>query len=217
MSAATIDQSNVETKNVYAYTESYIPKSTYSKLEGALQLEGTKNPTTVETDWALEQRTIGAKVTVTSTEGKTIVEAPITNKNGSYIAEGLKAEAEPNPYTVKIDVPGHFTMHKSFVLANEVGGETLGRSVRYNLPAAAAGDANKDDVIDILDALAVQKYWGTSDTSTDFNFDKVVDSKDMNYIIKNFGLQNPTVADAPKAKASYKVATLDSIRKELGL
>jgi subtilisin family serine protease len=215
MSASTIDQSNVETNNVYAYMESYKTNSTYSKLEGALQLEGTKNPSTGETNWALEQRTIGAKVTVNSYDGKTIVEAPIVNKNGVYSADGLKAE--PNPYTLNVDVPGHFTMHKKFVMANEVAGEIVGRRIGYSLPVAAAGDANKDDVIDILDALAVQKNWGTSDVSTDFNFDKVVDGKDMNYIIKNFGLQNPTVADAPKAKSSYKGATLDSIRKELGL
>jgi subtilisin family serine protease len=215
MRASTIDQSNVETNNVYAYMESYKTNSTYSKLEGALQLEGTKNPSTGETDWALEQRTIGAKVTVTSDDGNTIVEGPIVTKNGGYSADGLKAE--PNPYTLKVDVPGHFTMNKKFVLSNEVGGEIVGRRINSSLPVAAAGDANKDDVIDILDALALQKNWGTSDASTDFNFDKVVDGKDMNYIIKNFGLQNPTIADAPKAKSSYKGATLDSIRKELGL
>jgi subtilisin family serine protease len=215
MSASTIDQSDVETKNVYAYTESYLPKSTYSKLDGALQLEGTKNPSTGEKNWALEQRTIGAKVTVTSNDGKTIVEAPIATKNGAYSAEGIKAEK--TPYTVKVDVPGHFTMHKQLVLSNEVRGETVGKRLNYHLPIATAGDANKDDVIDILDALEVQNNWGTDHASTDFNFDKVVDGKDMHYIIKNFGLQNPTVADAPKAKNSYKGATLDSIRNELGL
>lgn len=215
MSASTIDQSNVETKNVYAYTESYIPKSTYSKVEGALQLEGTKNPSTGETNWALEQRTIGAKVTVTSNDGKTIVEAPITTKNGAYSAEGIKAEK--TPYTVKIDVPGHFTMHKQLVLSNEVRGETVGKRLNYHLPIATAGDANKDDVIDILDALEVQNNWGTDNATTDFNFDKVVDGKDMNYIIKNFGLQNPTVVEAPKVKNSYKGTTLDSILRELGL
>lgn len=215
MSASTTDQSNAETKNVYAFMESYATKSTFSKLDGALQLEGTKNPSTGEMNYALEQRTIGAKVTVTSFDGKNMVEAPITTKNGAYSAEGLKAEK--NPYTVQVDVPGHFTMHRQLVLSNEVRGETVGKRLSYHLPIAAAGDTNKDDVIDILDAIAVQKNWGTDNPSTDFNFDKVVDSKDMNYIIKNFGLQNPTVADAPKVKSSYKGATLDSIIKELGL
>lgn len=215
MSASTIDQSNVETEDVYAYTESYTPKSTYSKLDGALQLEGTKDPSTGEMNYDLDQRTIGAKVTVTSPDGKNIVEAPFTNKFGSYQAEGLKAEK--TSYTVKVDVPGHFTMQKQVVLSNEVRGETIGKRLNHHLPVAAAGDTNKDDVIDILDAVAVQKYWGTDNAATDFNFDKVVDAKDMNYLIKNYGLQNPTVANAPKAKSSYKGATLDSILKELGL
>ena len=52
---------------------------------------------------------------------------------------------------------------------------------------------------------------------SDFNFDKVVDKKDMDYIVKNFGLRNSTVPDAPKAKSSYKGVTLDQILNELGL
>ncbi|MES9684996.1 hypothetical protein ABWK22_19260, partial [Gottfriedia acidiceleris] len=66
-------------------------------------------------------------------------------------------------------------------------------------------------------ALAVQTYWGTNKASADFNFDKVVDAKDMDYVVKNFGLQNSTVPSPPKAKKSYKGATLDSILTDLGL
>ncbi|WP_108669225.1 S8 family serine peptidase [Peribacillus acanthi] len=215
MSASTIDQSDVETKNVYTYMETYTTKSTYSKLDGALKLEGTINPSTGEMNYAIEQRNIGAKVTVTSDDGNTIIEAPITTKNGSYSAEGIKAEK--TPYIVKVDVPGHFTINKQLVLSNEIRGETVGKRQNYHLPIAAAGDSNKDDVIDVLDALEVQKYWGSDHAPTDFNFDKVVDEKDMNYITKNYGLQNPTVADAPKAKDSYKGTTLDNILTKLGL
>ncbi len=215
INATTIDQSDVETKNVYTYLEGYDYKSKVSKLEGTLQLEGAVDPTTNQTNWALEQRDIGAKVTVTSYDGKTVVEAPITNKNGAYSADGLKADT--NAYTLKVDVPGHFTMNKSFVLSDEVRGETVGKRINYLLPRAAAGDVNKDNVIDILDAIELQKYWNTNHASTDLNFDKIVDKTDMNYIIKNFGLQNPTVPDAPKAKDSYKGVTLDQILGELGL
>ncbi|WP_129690237.1 dockerin type I domain-containing protein [Gottfriedia acidiceleris] len=80
-----------------------------------------------------------------------------------------------------------------------------------------AGDANKDNVIDVLDALKVQTFWGTNKASADFNFDKVVDAKDMNYVVKNFGLRNSSVPNAPKAKTSYKGATLESILTKLGL
>lgn len=115
-----------------------------------------------------------------------------------------------NAYTVKVDVSGHFTKYKQVVLSDEIRGEFVGKELIDVLPRAAAGDTNKDNVIDILDALAVQVYWGTKKTIADFNFDIVVDKKDMDYIIKNFGLQNIT---APKVKTSYKGATLDSILK----
>lgn len=39
----------------------------------------------------------------------------------------------------------------------------------------------------------------------------------MYFIEKNFGLQNPTVNNAPKPKTIYKGKTLEDILKELGL
>ncbi|PNB76480.1 hypothetical protein C1X30_33495, partial [Pseudomonas sp. FW305-BF6] len=65
--------------------------------------------------------------------------------------------------------------------------------------------------------LAVQTYWGTNKASADINFDKVVDKKDMDFIVKNFELKNPTVSNAPKPKTSYKGATLDTVLSQLGL
>ncbi|MFB7138838.1 S8 family serine peptidase [Gottfriedia sp. NPDC056225] len=214
MTASTIDQSNVETSNVYAYMESYKIKNTYSKIDGSLKLEGTINPANGQPNYALDQSVIGAKVTVTSYDGKTIVQ-PTINKSGQFSAEGLKAE--PKPYTYKVDVPGHFTMNRQVLLSDEVRGENLGKRYNVSLLTAAAGDVNKDDVIDVLDALAVQTYWGTNKATADFNFDKVVDKKDMDFVVRNYGLQNPTVDKAPKPKTTYKGATLDSILKDLGL
>ncbi len=39
----------------------------------------------------------------------------------------------------------------------------------------------------------------------------------MDYIVKNFGLQNSTVPNPPKAKTSYKGVTLDDVLTQLGL
>jgi hypothetical protein len=108
-------------------------------------------------------------------------------------------------------------MSQNFEMYSDVRGEIVGKRLKYNLPIAAAGDTNKDNVIDILYALAVQTYWGTNKASADFNFDKVVDAKDMDYIVQNYGLQNPTVKNVPKAKTSYKGATLDTVLSQLGL
>jgi subtilisin family serine protease len=212
--SSTIDQSNTETKNVYTFMETYFIKQAFSKLEGSILVEGALDPATGNTNYSLDQSKIGAKVTAASHDG-TVIEAPIYSKNGQYAAEGLKA-AE-HPYTVTIDVPGHFTINKQMVLSDEVRGEFVGKRMRWNLPAAAAGDVNKDHVIDILDALAVKTYWGSNEASADMNFDGVVDRKDMDYIIKNYSLQNPSVPNVPKAKNLYKGATLDNILSELGL
>ncbi|MEE6450166.1 S8 family serine peptidase [Gottfriedia acidiceleris] len=215
MTASTIDQSNVEISNVYTFMETYNKNLTYSEVDGFISLEGTIDPTTGQTNYAIDQSKIGAKVTVTSNDGKTTVEAPISNKNGQYIAEGIKADLKPN--TVKVDIPGHFTMYRKMNLADNVRGELIGKRINWNLTRAAAGDVNKDNVIDILDAIAVQTYWGTNEATADFNFDKVVDAKDMAFIVKNFGLQNPTVDHAPKPKTTNEGKTLDSILKDLGL
>ncbi|MFF3023380.1 S8 family serine peptidase [Gottfriedia sp. NPDC057948] len=214
MTASTIDQSNVETNNVYSYMESIKYKPTYSRLDGTVQVEGAKD-SSGQPIYSIDLSKVGANVKVTSYDGKTTATPSSLNKSGQYIIEGLKAEL--TPYTLTVDVPGHFTMNKQIVLSNNVRGEIVGKRLAFNLPTAAAGDVNKDNVIDILDALAVQTYWGTNKATADFNFDKVVDKKDMDYIVKNFGLKNPTVSNAPKAKTAYKGVTLDDVLTQLGL
>ncbi|PGL73260.1 S8 family serine peptidase [Bacillus sp. AFS055030] len=214
MTASTIDQSNVETNNVYSYMESIKYKPTYSRLEGTVQVEGAMD-SSGQPIYAMNLSKVGANVTVTSYDGKTTATPSSLNKSGQYIIEGLKADV--TPYTLTVDVPGHFTMNKQVVLSNNVRGEVVGKRIAFNLPIAAAGDVNKDNVIDILDALAVQTYWGTNKATADFNFDKVVDKKDMDYIVENFGLKNPTVSSAPKAKTAYKGVTLDDVLTQLGL
>jgi hypothetical protein len=82
---------------------------------------------------------------------------------------------------------------------------------------AAAGDVNKDDVIDIMDALAIQKDWGTNNRSSDINFDGIVDAKDLAFVEKNFLKQNLEVDNAPKPINQYKGKTLSDIKSALGI
>ncbi|GGB63814.1 S8 family serine peptidase [Fictibacillus barbaricus] len=215
MTSTTIDQSNAVTNNVYTYMDSVNMKEKYSRIQGNLNLEGTTDPLTGQQNYALDQTKLGAKVTVTSYDGKTVIEAPIENKYGNYTADGMNADK--NAYTLKVDVPGHFTMYKSLVLSYDVRGEAIGYRFGSALARAKAGDANKDNVIDIMDALYLQTYWGANKSGADLNFDGVVDKKDMDLLIKNYGLQNSTVPNAPKAKTSYKGSTLDTVLNQLGL
>ncbi|MED3997551.1 S8 family serine peptidase [Peribacillus frigoritolerans] len=215
MTGTSVDQSNIVTNNVYTNMESVKMQNTYSRIVGNLNLEGTTDPLTDQANSALDQTKIGAKVTVTSYDGKTVIEAPIQNKYGRYIADGIKADK--NASTLKVDVPGHFTMYKSLVLSYDVRGEAIGNRFGSGLARAKAGDANKDNVIDIMDAIYLQTNWGTNKSGADLNFDGVVDKKDMDLLIKNYGLQNSTVPNAPKAKTSYKGSTLDTVLIKLGL
>lgn len=215
-SASFIDQSNVETNNIYSFNELFDVKAKVSKLVGTVQVEGAKNPTTGQTISSIDHRTLGTKITVTSNDGTTVMEPQEFTKSGEYTIDGIKVD--PNPYTIKVDVPGHFTMYRSMdYLSDSIRGELIGKYVRDILDVTLAGDVNKDNVIDVLDAIEVQKNWGTNNAASDLNFDKIVDQKDMYFIIKNYGLTNPTVAKAPQAKTFYKGATLESILSELGL
>ncbi|MEH7356383.1 S8 family serine peptidase [Neobacillus drentensis] len=214
--ASFIDQSNVETKNIYSFNELFDVKAKVSKLVGAVNVEGAKDPTTGQPISAIDHRTLGTKVTLTSFDGNTVLEGKDLTKGGEYTLDGIKVDQ--NPYTIKVDVPGHFTMYRSMdYLSDVVRGELVGKYFRDNLDMALAGDINKDNVIDVLDAIELQKNWGTNHTASDLNFDKTVDKKDMYYIIKNFGASNPTVKNAPNAKTTHQGASLDSILSQLGL
>ncbi|MFF2876347.1 S8 family serine peptidase [Gottfriedia sp. NPDC057991] len=209
----TTDQSNVFTRNAYNYVENIPYQSTVSELKTQMYLEGNLDAKGSPIS-SVDKSAIGAKVTITSYDGKTVIQAPIA-KTGLVDVNGIKAD--PKPYELKVDVPGYFTMYDSIVLSDDRRGEMYGSYTNFLQNTAAAGDTNKDNVIDVLDALYVQTYWGTNNPNADFNFDKVVDAKDMSYVVNNFGLTNATVKDAPKPKKTYKGATLDSILTQLSL
>ncbi|QED46896.1 S8 family serine peptidase [Cytobacillus dafuensis] len=214
--ASFFDQSNVETKNIYTFNELFDVKAKVSKLVGAVNVEGAKDPVTGQSIPTIDHRTLGTKVTLSSYDGKTVMEAPEFTKGGEYTLDGIKVD--PNPYTIKVDVPGHFTMYRTMdYLSDNIRGELIGKFMRDSLDRALAGDVNKDNVIDVLDAIELQKNWGTNHAASDLNFDKTVDKKDMYYIIKNYGASNPTVENAPNAKKTHKGASLDSILSQLGL
>ncbi|PFH92643.1 dockerin type I domain-containing protein [Bacillus sp. AFS088145] len=215
--ATTTDQSNVVTANANLYVEYFNYNATVSRVSSYMNLEGTIDPATGGLNTKINQKNVGENVSITSDDGQINLQTPIKSSGGDYTFDGLKINQN---YTIKVDVPGHFTMYNTVKPYDVIRGEKRGINyviTKDLLPAAAAGDTNKDNVIDIMDALTVQTYWGTSNPSADFNFDKIVDAKDMNYVVKNFGLKNSTVSNAPNAKKTYKGATLDNVLTKLGL
>ncbi|PEL09939.1 S8 family serine peptidase [Bacillus sp. AFS017336] len=159
----------------------------------------------------------GMKAYILDKDGKTY---PGTiSKIGQYFVSGLPLTHDD--MTVVFDVPGHFTTYTDFHgLYENIEGEEYGVAgyLGSDVNKAIGGDVNKDNVIDILDALEIQTYWGTNKRSTDINCDGTTDVNDFAYVYYNFGMGNPTNPNAnPKAKKTYKGQTLDSIIVELGL
>jgi len=136
----------------------------------------------------------------------------------------LGLEQSKEDYTIIENIPGHFSTYKNFKIYENIMDlfEGLPYGVYYTegsdtLPTATSGDVNKDDVIDVLDALAIQTYWETNKRSADINFDSTVDAKDLAFVEKNYLMQNPWVVAPPKAVKKYKGETLESVKSQLGL
>ncbi|WRP07291.1 S8 family serine peptidase [Rossellomorea aquimaris] len=127
------------------------------------------------------------------------IKLPITNEEFKY----------------SIHVPGHFKYSNPFTVFKQIGDKIRGEFDTEGFPQMIAGDVNGDQVIDIMDAIYMQTYWGTNHRYADINFDGTVDMNDFTFIETNFGLQNPTDPNAPKAKTKHKNKTLETIRKEL--
>jgi subtilisin family serine protease len=167
---------------------------------------------------------VGAKITVVDIQGKTY--EGLLNKYGGFSVNGLPITHDR--FTIIQDIPGHFTTYNHFEkLYRTMDGEEYGdwRTLSYQneIEDAAAGDVNKDNVIDIKDALAVEESFGAHvvdqkyNRYADMNFDGVVDAKDFAYVEKNYGMQNPTADNSPKPVNQMKGKTLADIKKELGL
>ncbi|MCC3649379.1 S8 family serine peptidase [Cytobacillus oceanisediminis] len=159
---------------------------------------------------------ISPTITIVDHNGRE-VKTNVVNKSGQFDILGIKPSKED--YTIIEDIPGHFTTFNNFnIYMSEVEGGPYG--VLYTvgsdiIPTATAGDVNNDDVIDVMDALEIQTYWGTNKRSADINFDGTVDAKDFAFVEKNYLMQNPWIAAPPKAVKKYKGATLESVKSQL--
>lgn len=127
----------------------------------------------------------------------------------------IKLPISNEEFTYSLHVPGHFKYSNPFTVYKQVGEKIRGEFDVEGFPQMKAGDVNGDQVIDIMDAIYLQTYWGTAHRDADINFDGTVDLSDFAFIETNFGLKNPTDPNAPKAKLKFKTKTLETIKKEL--
>ncbi|PGS48345.1 S8 family serine peptidase [Bacillus sp. AFS041924] len=165
--------------------------------------------------WRVDPSQIGAGLTVKDKEGNNY--PGVINRYGQISAEKLPVTLEE--MVESIDLPGHFTIYKPFHVGfvNDDGEATAHHNPEINLIAPVPGDVNKDEVIDIKDALFIQTYWGTNKRNADINFDGNVDAKDFAFFEKNYLMQNPTVDDSPNPVKKYKGKGIEDIKSELGI
>ncbi|SFT24959.1 Fn3-like domain-containing protein [Paenibacillus sp. BC26] len=183
---------------------------TYSVLRGSMAAEALYNNygTLAANPKNLDYSQIGAQVKVTSSNG---TEYPV----GSYYAASFEVPNLPftdDTYTFALDIPGHFTIHSNFTIGfrDDAGNITTQNLVLPYNPATA-GDVNKDDVIDIMDALYIEQVWGTNDRAADINYDGTVDVYDLIYVLRNYLVSNPTVEFTPNPRQKYQGVEIDNI------
>ncbi|PEJ57099.1 hypothetical protein CN692_14505 [Bacillus sp. AFS002410] len=211
-----VDNSTVTTQGIQPY---FYLTPTYSLMRGSVQAEGLMKFSGLEPEMKqLDYSKIGAKVSVKDENGK---EYGVTDQIGYYDtapwAFRTRLPITDETFTQKIDVPGHFTFTKDFTVGIKDDGKVKAGSKPVDYDYIPGGDVNKDNVIDINDAIYIQTYWGTNKRDADINYDGVVDEKDMQYVINNYMMQNPWNENSPKAVKKYKGKTLDDVLQALGL
>ena len=143
--------------------------------------------------------------------------------NGKFISDSVIGYEIPylpltdEEFQFELNIPGHFTVHNTFTIGFNDGGKVSHQNKYLKYKTAIGGDVNKDDVIDVMDAVHIHTYWGTNKPEADINYDGNVDAKDIAFVENNYFMQNPTIKNGSKPKKSYKGQTLDIILKKLNV
>lgn len=158
-------------------------------------------------DGSIDYSTVGAKVTLTAPDGS-VTNAPVAANRG-FSLDGIAVQAAPHLLTVSL--PGHFTSYLPVASAT-VRPEGLAGRIIVETAQAAAGDVNGDDVVDILDAIAIRDARGTNNRAADINVDGTVDGADLRFVVTNFLLRNPEVDTVPYPQSTYRGVTLEAVK-----
>ncbi|WP_129691340.1 S8 family serine peptidase [Gottfriedia acidiceleris] len=213
-----VDNSTLTTQGIQPY---FYITPTYSLMRGIAYPEGLINgidTTGQPTMKKLDYNKAGTKISVKDSDGKEYgVSDPLGYSSVSVTAFTTRLPITDKQFTLSIDVPGHFTFKKDFTVGLKEDGKVTAGSKPVDYPYIPGGDVNKDNVIDVNDALYIQTYWGTDKRDADINYDGVVDAKDMQYVIDNYFMQNPWNDNSPKPVKKFKGKTLDNVLEALGL
>ncbi|MEH7513945.1 S8 family serine peptidase [Gottfriedia acidiceleris] len=194
--------------------------SSFSELEGPLNAEGFLNPGTTNKYKNVDWPNSGASIKLTQSNGNVFDITPNLVKDVNRFSIS-KLPLTGDSWTWEFTLPGHFMVKIPMMSGFEYNGTLYGQQKKlastYFIKEAVAGDVNQDNVIDVLDALYIQTYWGTNKREADINFDGKVDANDLKFVEKNYLKQNQYVENAPLPQKQYKSATLESIKIALGV
>ncbi|MGM0838055.1 MAG: S8 family serine peptidase [Bacillota bacterium] len=213
--ASYINENN-EATSMIAGIAPILVLPTYSKISGSLDApQPFQRENSDSWKLNLDPSQIGAVLTVKDHIGNEYTGG--INRYAQMEVEGLPPTLEE--MELSVDIPGHFTMYKSFHVGylEDDGKIAAHWNPEVNVGAAIPGDVNKDEVIDVLDAIYLEQHWGTNERSADINFDNIVDAKDMKYIQDHYLMKNQTSSSSPQPKESYEGRTLIDILTKLGL
>ncbi|MFP7299014.1 S8 family serine peptidase [Neobacillus niacini] len=186
----------------------------YNAAYGYVLPDGFINPATglqIKKDWTK----VGATLKFKEAGGFVFDATSLIKDRADYKVEKLPLSKDP--YILEIKVPGHFEVQSKQRIGFEYKGELHGMNHYVNPIHITAGDVNQDNVIDVLDAIAIQNAWKTDNRAADINFDGIVDQTDIGFVQQNYLLQNNYVENPPAAKETHDGKTLESILSELGL
>jgi subtilisin family serine protease len=190
-------------------------RSHFSSIAGPITPEGFFVQTSGQTGY-YEKRDytkVGQNVTITDHKGNVYDLSDMTSS--TYSTEIV--EATDRPVQLKVEIPGHFTHISNHQIGFEYKEKLHGSYQRLLTGQMTAGDVNGDDVIDIYDAMEVQKAWKSNMRNADINFDGTVDEKDMTFIKTNYMKVNPDGKDVPSPKTKHNGKDLDDILVEVGM
>lgn len=158
-------------------------------------------------DAELDHSTVGAEATLTAPDGG--VHQVEIRSDGAIEAGGLPLQDDP--WRLAVTLPGHFAWYQSLTLTHSgPDGKPVGDLATFTA-SLAAGDVNGDEVIDILDAIAIRDAEGTDTRAADIDRSGTVDAADLAFVESNFLARNPTADEVPTPKAKHQGVTLDEV------
>jgi hypothetical protein len=117
---------------------------------------------------------------------KTPLASVVTNENGAY---GF-TDVPLGMYYLSVSAPLHLPLLRTVMV------ETGGQVIEMNVDTLSGGDADGNQVIDLLDASLIGANYGLAvppaPVNADINQDGLADLRDLVIVSGNIGLSGPT-------------------------